>query len=250
MVVNKDNVTIYYAAVPRSTGYLEYLHYQTPHLLSNEYAKKIIKGRGPFSSMFSCPASAAKLKRTLVYNSPVSMSFKYDVDIENDKKEIYDQSGDKMGIDYVRDPMFDFGPTLCLTLGYIFFADEPVEASFTAPYFHKAKYMNYGSVIPGNFDIGQWFRPYNFEVQMWNNSGDFYLEKDEPLFYVEFLTDKKITFKEFEVTPLLYSYMNSCINSTEIYGLGQTLKSRYSQFKNVRLKDKILTEINKNLIKD
>jgi hypothetical protein len=44
--------------------------------------------------------------------------------------------------------------------------------------------------------------------------------------------------------------MNSCINSTEIYGLGQTLKSRYSQFKNVRLKDKILTEINKNLIKD
>jgi hypothetical protein len=186
-----------------------------------------------------------KLKRTLVYPSPFDMSVKYDI---NKEPKIFDFSKDKMDIDFVRDPMFEFGPTLGLALGFSMFADQPLEASFTAPYFHKTEYMNYGSVIPGNFDIGQWFRPYNFELQMWENSGELNIKKDEPLFYVEFLTDKKIILKEFVFTPLLNTYMQSCVNSTSVFGLGQSLQDRYNRFKSSRLKEKIIAEIKKNLV--
>jgi hypothetical protein len=48
----------------------------------------------------------------------------------------------------------------------------------------------------------------------------------------------------------LSSLSNSCIEATLIFGPGQTLKSRYNRFRQVGMRDKILTEIKKNLVEE
>ena len=106
------------------------------------------------------------------------MTCSYAYDFTDDKKEIIHTSQSYLGYSVDRNASLDFGPNIHIGLDYLFFSDEPVSAFFTPPYFHKPEYTNYGSIIPGEFDIGQWFRGYSFEVQMWNQKGEFEKESD------------------------------------------------------------------------
>ena len=63
---------------------------------------------------------------------------------------------------------------------------------FTPPFFQKPGYTQDATILPGEFDVGNWFRPYNFEIQTWSNHGIITLKENEPIFYAEFKTDKKI----------------------------------------------------------
>ena len=102
--------------------------------------------------------------------------------------------------------------------------------------------------MPGTFDIGQWFRPYTFETQMWQQKGEFAIDADEPIFYVEFLTDKKINLKRFKMNATLVSYQEHCSSSGKLWGLGTPLEKRYQRFKESKMRELILKEIKNNLI--
>jgi hypothetical protein len=56
--------------------------------------------------------------------------------------------------------------------------------------------------------------------------------------------------KKFNLTEELDSYIQSSVNTTNIFGRGQTLLKRYERFKNVGMKEKIITAIKKNIIED
>jgi hypothetical protein len=127
------------------------------------------------------------------------------------------------------------------------FCEEDVDVSFTGPYFHKSEYSRYGSIIPGEFNIGSWFRPYVFEMQTWSNSGEIHLKEYEPLFYAEIKTNKKIVLKQFNLNDKLIAYAKECIKSPIIFPK-LPLVDRYAKFKNVSLNTKILKEIKNNLI--
>ena len=103
--------------------------------------------------------------------------------------------------------------------------------------------------MPGEFDIGQWFRPYIFEVQLWQNKGDLIID-EEPIFYLSFPSDVNINMHRFNYTENLKKMANGSINANGVFGKGQTLLSRYNRFKSVGLREKILTEIQQNLIND
>lgn len=221
--------------------------YPKPETLIKNMAKDKIKGEKKMS-IFNCPAVVDKAHQTIIFKSPMSMEFDYEnngtnIDIKY-KTESY------IDVSVVRNPEMAYGPFLLFNIGWLFFAEEPVEAFFTPPYFHKPKYTQYGSLIPGEFNIGKWFRPYLAEMIMWNNSGTFVLEEDEPLFYIEFKTDKKIKLKQFNYTPELEKYGQSCIDNTIMFGYGQSLATRYNRFKNIGMREKVLTAIKNNLIDD
>jgi hypothetical protein len=197
-------------------------------------------------NFFACPSFADITKRTMQYKSPMDASYFYDF---TDKDNI---TINPLTENYIafnrREKSLAVANNIFFELRWFMFADEPLEVLFTAPYFSESKYTRYASIIPGQFDVGQWFRPYNFEVQPWKPTGTIHIEKDEPLFYAQFQTDRKIEIKRFNMNKQLYLMSDACVKSLEIYGRGQSLFNRYKIFKNVGLKEKILTEIRKNLI--
>lgn len=97
---------------------------------------------------------------------------------------------------------------------YSFFADDSLDVSFTPPYFHKPQYLQSGSIIPGEFNVGKWFRPYICEIQMWEEKGNFSLNAGEPLFYAEFKTDRPINFYRFNYSDSLVKYQTANIRSS------------------------------------
>jgi hypothetical protein len=237
-------INVYYAPVFTENQDWTFL-YPKPKILFNNLLDYRTEESNPHS-MLSCPALSNKIKKILVFESP--MSFKINYNWNN--RSIDPVTKNYINAEYIREPSFNFGPCICFSLGYIFFAEEDLDAYFTPPMFHKPMYTKYGSVIPGEFNIGKWFRAYNFEIQTWSNFGSVEIEEDEPLFYVEFKTDKPVNLYRFNMTNRIYEYSEANVRTTDLFGRGQSLLSRYARFEKVGFREKILTEIKKNLIEE
>jgi hypothetical protein len=221
-----------------------FLYPKPKSLFSELYKNKQKENVG--GSFFTCPALSNKIKKILVIRGATNTSYEYDF---TDNKEYLNPITDQyLELKKVREPSVNFGPTVSYSLNYMFFAEESVEAYFTPPMFHEPKYTKYASAIPGQFNIGEWFRPFNFEVQLWKNKGEIHLEENEPLFYVDFQTNRPVILKRFNVTERLFLYSTAISGSSSIFGLGDSLSKKYERFKNVGYREKILTEIKKNLI--
>jgi hypothetical protein len=197
------------------------------------------------TNFLSCPAINSKFRNTYVFSN--SLETKYTYDFEDNKKEASLVGGGGLNFAITHTPSINSGPLFSISSAVILFADKPLSATFTAPFFHKPGYTNYGSPIPGEFNIGKWFRPYIFEIQMWNKKGEFIL-KEEPMFYVSFPSEEKIKMHRFNFSKTLFGYSKSSVGTTTLFGKNQTLLSRYDRFKSVGMREKILTEINKNLV--
>ena len=198
-------------------------------------------------NVLSCPAVSSKFKKIVVFESPMTCSYKFDQKSQ-DVCEVIPDTKNFISAEAVRMPIMKHGPVIGFSLYYILFSEEPLQAYFTPPMFHKPGYSKYGSVVPAEYDIGQWFRPYNFEVQMWESKGEFKLVENEPLFYIDFNTNKKIILKRFKMNENLTKLSLACINSAQVMGQGKNLDDKYKKFNDVGMKDLILTDIKKNLI--
>jgi hypothetical protein len=198
------------------------------------------------ASYLQCPAVTSKFKKMLVIKNNTNSSYKYASLGEH--MAVTPDHENCLGIEFMRDSSVNFGPTVNFSIQYLFFSDEPLSMSLTPPMFHEPKYTKYGSVMPGEFDIGQWFRPLNFEVQMWKQHGEFHLEPYEPIMYLEFKTTRPILLHRFNVNERLFAYQRSADKALSIYGRYQSLVEKYNKFNNFGYRERILTEIKKNLI--
>ena len=246
---DKEPITIYWS--PNTSididGFDWSFLYPNPKTLFHEIS--LIKSKETDSGTYlSCPAVSNKFKKIIIFKSPMSCSYKYD--FLNNPKTIEPLTKNYISLNSLRPPTTSLGPTLKFSLEYVFFSDQSVDAYFTPPMFHKPEYMKYGSVIPGEFNIGKWLRPFNFEIQTWSQTGEIHLKENEPLFYVEIKTEKPIILKKFEISNKLSGYIKSNIGTTDLFGRGQTLISRYKKFYEIGMREKILTEIKKNLIEE
>jgi hypothetical protein len=242
--MNKKPINVYYTTGPKPSfnddGDWSFLYPKPKTLFSDLIDKR--KNVKDSASYFLCPAVSSKFKKILVFKNPINCSYSYE------GKNIKETSDQYISAQIIREPTLDIGPTVEFALNYHFFADEPLLAYFTPPFFHKANYTKYGTVMPGEFDIGKWYRPYNVEFQMWENKGDLILKEDEPLFYLEFKTDRPIVLHRHVQTYKTGEYLSSMTKSPNLFGRFQSLNDKYEKFKNVGYREKILTEINKNLI--
>ena len=242
----KKEINLYWApAIIPDEGELGLdILYPKPKFLFNEYASKRAD-HADTANFLSCPAVANKFKKTLVFKSPASFSYSYNFEESSLIKPIT-QNNIPMFIN--RGPTLEDGPLISVALSYLLFADEPLSCYFTPPMFSKPGYTKEVSLIPGEFDIGQWFRPFNLEFQFWNKSGELKFQKDEHLFYAELKTDKKINIHRFNLNPILHNYIASHTKSVNYFGRGESLITRYQRFKDTGMREKILTEIKKNII--
>lgn len=125
------------------------------------------------------------------------------------------------------------------------FAETPLRAKITAPYFHKAEFQKQATFIGGKFDIGRWFRPIEAEIITWGKSGEVQFNKNEPLFYVEFLTELPVEIKHFKVNETIEILSSGLVNSPfqNNDNLQGSLESRYQAFENSDYRKGLIEEI-------
>lgn len=203
---------------------------------------------------FACPAFSEKFKKSLVIKNPFNCSYDYsynpEYDYTDERQIIKPKTPTWINAEYTRPQGFIFGPSIAISLRHMFFADSPLKITLCAPFFHEPKHIKYGTIIPGSFDIGQWFRPLNIELQMWKQSGELVLEKDEPMYYLLFETDKPILLHRFILNEQLLKFSSATTKMGGLFGQNFNLLERYKKFNAIGLREKILTEIKKTLIEE
>ena len=200
-------------------------------------------------SMFQCPAFSDKTKRTFFFTSPMDLEYKYDfTDPENSYIVPTNENNPFIATSIRRAPTLNKQPLFELSLYFCFFSEEPLTASFTPPFLHNSNLMKQGVPATGSYDIGQWLRPYPLEIMLWNETGILKIKKNEPLFYVEFLTDRPINLRRVNGTETLKGYAKQGANSPSYIESKVPLFTRYETFKKTRMKDLIMKEINNNII--
>jgi len=196
-----------------------------------------------------CPAVKNELEQIYLFLNPTLSEMKVSVNEEGQVGILY---GDTESHTVVPG-LLRHAPTLTnhslieYQLSYIFFAEEPLEVTMTSPYFHKTNYTNYASIVPGTYDCGQWLRPLNLEMQLWSGNDYLKIEKDEPLVYFKFNTNKKIIFKRFKPTVRLHDISASMVRF-KAEPRWYNLKSRYENFHRSSIRGIILQEIQDNLL--
>lgn len=243
---NKNPINVYWSTETLGEPDIDWTFlYPKPNTVFSELIKERQDVKDT-ESYFFCPAVSSKFKKTLIFKNSVNSFYEFG---KNEEDFYIKETPDTfIHAQYVRKPSIINKPTFAFNLCYSFFADDSLDVSFTPPYFHKPQYLQSGSIIPGEFNVGKWFRPYICEIQMWEETGNFSLNAGEPLFYAEFKTDRPINFYRFNYSDSLVKYQTANIRSSSFFGPFQTLSKRYENFKQVGYKEKILTEIKKNLV--
>jgi|688.fasta_scaffold173869_2 hypothetical protein len=220
--------------------------YQEPKNLFSELIKNKHVNAGPFQ-FFSCPAVSGRLKNTFIFYNMLDTFFEY---VTNKTGETTITNTEPYGLSQtiLRPSPLQNSASIRLGLAYTFFSEESVLGFVNAPILHKPNYTNYGTVISGGYDFSKWYRPVTVEILTWKDSGTFKLFKDEPLFYLEMITERPVILKRYVMSKKLQEYSDACVNAPNFHGLFKPLKERYKIFTSTRTNELVLKEIQKNLI--
>jgi hypothetical protein len=130
---------------------------------------------------------------------------------------------------------------------FIFFTDEeslPVTMSLP-PYFEDNNITDRCIVLPGELDIGKWFRNTDLAFYLKNDCDEFHIDEGEIYCYMKFHTDKKINFIQYRQTDklnnLLLDVLRSKHNKKKIF----SIEKFYSMFSSKKM---ILKEIKENIL--
>jgi hypothetical protein len=238
--MSKDEVVIYWAPdFAREQSFDWNYLYNNPTNVHSELKQEVSN-----PGIFLCPAVKDMLKHIFFFSSTVGADYCYN----KEDGKFYSRVDNFLGIDEIRDKSFNNRHNVTLSLSWIFFCEEPMTVEITPPYFSNAEHLRYGSVIPGTFDIGGWFRPYNAEFILNKDVDELVIKPNEPLFYAKFHTDKKIVFKRFYMDDNLKRIERSCSNSASVFGKFMSMADRYILFKKTSTDKKTIFYIKKNIL--
>jgi len=253
---NKGPITVYWAphsiAEDDDTGVVGNwnMMYHEPTNVFKYWAEFDIKSEDKIQDSFiKCPAFKNLSKNIYSWPWPFDSSYSYNSHSGlRDQIEINSLTEHFVACHPPRNQTMTTGPNIEFSYRLHMFAEEPLEVMLTGPYLQQVEYMKYGFLTSGQFDIGQWFRTLNVEIQLYGNQGEIHFKKDEPIFYVNFLTDRKIIFKRFELTKEIDTYSRKCINAKSMFGYKLPLVDSYKIFNKSRTRDILLKKIKENLI--
>lgn len=250
--MDKNTLTVYWAGImlPSYSEFSEAV-YMKPESVKHNMQNKYFEN----SAMKVCPAVKGVTNNLFTIKS--SFKEKINIDVEKTKKVFLENNnvqlipGDKQTKipliserDYEYEGFFNYS----YKLSWLLFSNEPLEVKATAPYLPPTSPVKGGFLIPGKFDIGRWYRPISLEYLVPHNAKTFKINKDEDIIFLEFLTDKKIIFKEYQISDNLYEMAKRFSQSPQKDGPFKSLKERYGIAEKKDMKKNILSEIKKNLI--
>ena len=192
------------------------------------------------NNLFLCPAVKNLFEKIIVVKCPLTSHYK----INNNK--IIPISNNYLSWDVPHKSNIKNSFLFTITLPYIFFSEEDIEMTMTSPFFSNSKHLQYASIVPGTFNISQWFRSVNFEFNIWSGS-EFKIDEGEDMIYFNFNCKNNIELIRFDLNEDLRKIVNVCAESSN-WEKFVPLAKRYKRFKQSKLNKKALSIIKKNLI--
>jgi hypothetical protein len=208
----------------------------------------------PRNNVFGCPATRNFYKNLYVFKSNIFDMCRWP---EGYLKNLVDQEfkggflqkfGNTRDFAHSRKSVLNGYIDLSYSLNFVMFASEPLMAQFTAPYAPPFSPIDGAIFTNGQFDIGQWFRPAALQFFVPTTATQFMLRKNDPLFYLQLMTDKKVVFQKFNATESARELAMMYMSSPERHGPNKPLDERYAILEKEGIRQRVLEEIQKNLI--
>ena len=189
----------------------------------------------------ACPGTQQATKNIYVVKAPLTSTAKFSGPYET---PIMESSVDC----YILKPSSNIDSyAVVYDFSWIFFAEEPVIMRQTPAYMHNTSLSKSASVVLGEFDISKWFRNVQPDMNLWKNETQITVTADEPLMYLEFLTDRPIVLKQFEMTPEIMNFKEQVI-ALKKYLLRLSLNDMYARFIRSNRHKRVLNLIKNNLL--
>ena len=215
-----------------------------PEPLSKRYLDMFFDGKNKKNSLqFSkCPAVRDYSDNVFVVTSPYDYELSWDGN--NLTTSLYDQNFFESVV-YPRD----------ISIGFIsfktpfmhLFAEKSLIMEFIPAYFHDNEFTRKMLVLPGRYDVGQHFRRIECACRF-RECGSIKIKRGDPLYYLKFHTNEKITFKRFFVSEKLFKLSESIIMLGGKVNWYKPLDFYYSIFKKNNLRKVYLKQIRENLL--
>lgn len=240
--MKQEEVVVYWAPVFNGTNAVNWnMLYSEPENVFTSLKEERNKN-AQSDSFFYCPSFKNLLSNTFVVKNVLGSE--YDVD-----GGVLEPHGDTyLHAQINRESSIEASPLLRISMSWIFFAEESLDIEITPPYFHPSAHSSAGAIVPGTFDIGQWFRPINAEFSLWKGATEFKLPEGDPIFYAKFNTEKKVVLKRFQMSDTLYQISNACVQSPATFGRFLGLSAKYNLFSKTKTNNLVLKNIKDNLI--
>lgn len=248
----KDYITVYWAPSPYVSKEVSwsYLYPEPVNILSelNKSRNKEIKNS---KGIFSCPSYIDAMKNVYILKSSIDDKINVPQELFTDNSYNYPfeyDSGSKLLTTIIRPSSFDNYINVSYNLGWLMFADEPLEVRFTAPYFPTTTPAEGVILAAGEMNIGKWYRDYMLDYHVPLGIKELIIKDNQPLAYVEFKTNKKIILKRYQLTRTLRSIADDLSSSGTRYGFFKSLEHKYKKANEALIPQQVLSEIKKNLI--
>jgi len=137
--------------------------------------------------------------------------------------------------------------SLDFDIGFLLFCEEPLSVTLMPPFAHRTKQPESGFLTFVDFDISSWFRPFVLIYQLWEGVRHLYIDKDEPIAYLKFNTERPVEFREFTVSPEINHIASACADHKKILPF-QSMQELYCRFKRTQMDKRVIKEIKKNLV--
>jgi hypothetical protein len=246
----RDEIVIYWSPVPFEP-YLESWNflYAAP---VNIYSK-LVEDTDSSAPIRFCPATKTNMKKIFSFNSTIDD----EIDFSSNDLAFIDQSAtnnsflpykSKVALRKPRQSSYPGHINVSYNLSWYFFASEPVVARMTAPYYPAVTPTKNALFATGEFDIGQWFRPFNLDYHIPYDSKSFKVNAGDPLFFLELFTDKQIVFKRFVTNDIIKNISFEMSDAPKRYGPLDKLVNRYKMFNMTKTREILLHEIQKNAV--
>jgi hypothetical protein len=253
--MSNEEVVVYWS--PAVIGW-EMLYTEPKSIYSNIRSKAKYNSVEKNSNMFACPASNDVLQNVYAIKSNLDDCYELPIQFLEELEQqqtinfpvMLPMNRNKISFISQRKSILEGYWDIEYNLKWVFFADEPLKMKVTSPYFPHSAPTPGAFVSAGQMDIGQWFRNINLNYFVPKTATSMEFKVDDSLLYLEFMTDKKIVFKRFQTTPLLNEMLLECHESPQRYGRNMPLAKRYEMAKKSKLRERVLTEIKKNLIEE
>jgi hypothetical protein len=243
----KESIKVYWAPVAgqQEDAAMRNILYKDPINVLDDVSKLKNRDVGTDSYLF-CPAYKAVTENMFYLESPSRSEFIYHESPA--AGEWPGLQGTGLGGDIPRGPSLIDHRLLRFSMGYIFFAEEPLLMELTPPYLHETEAAKYGKVVPGQFDVGKWFRAITLEYELNAGVTELKIEKDEPMAYVRFMTDRPVELVRFDLTDRIRKIADSCVQTPVTFGRFKPLQDRYDKFMGSRSNELALKYIKENLL--
>lgn len=195
------------------------------------------------ASMFSCRSFLEYTKNMYMMTNP------FDLNVRVEKNKVLNLGNRQLDSLYLnRVLQIDNVYNLNYSPGYIFFSEKSVNIEILSPFMHKSNFCKNGYIVPGSYDISQWFRPVNPALQFYDNSEKIIeSKKNDPLMYINFKTNETVRLKKFLMTPELEDIVYAT-TTYKRYDENKSLLYLYDKFTNAGLKKRTLKLIQESLI--